>query len=177
MPKIEKITKQTENPYVNLYLVEGKNKVDHPFRYYVASRAKTMEALKIKTKKNTPDGVLMYSLYGEKRDKIVLVRQYRVSIDDYIYEFPAGLVESGEEFHEAAVREMHEETGLTFHPLKVDPCYEKPFFTTIGMTDEACSAVYGWCEGEISRKYLEESEVIEVVLADREEAKLSLIHI
>ena len=66
---------------------------------------------------------------------------------------------------------MHEETGLTFHPLKVDPCYEKPFFTTIGLTDEACSAVYGWCEGEISRKYLEESEVIEVVLADREEAK------
>ena len=55
--------------------------------------------------------------------------------------------------------------------LKVDPCYEKPFFTTIGLTDEACSAVYGWCEGEISRKYLEESEVIEVVLADREEAK------
>ena len=53
MPKIEKITKQTENPYVNLYLVEGKNKVDHLFRYYVASRAKTMEALKIKTKKNT----------------------------------------------------------------------------------------------------------------------------
>ena len=84
---------------------------------------------------------------------------------------PAGLVEPGEEFHEAAVREMHEETGLTFHPLKVDPCYEKPFFTTIGLTDEACSAVYGWCEGEISRKYLEESEVIEVVLADREEAK------
>ena len=40
MPKIEKITKQTENPYVNLYLVEGKNKMDHPFRYYVASRAK-----------------------------------------------------------------------------------------------------------------------------------------
>ena len=32
MPKIEKITKQTENPYVNLYLVEGKNKADHPFR-------------------------------------------------------------------------------------------------------------------------------------------------
>jgi ADP-ribose pyrophosphatase len=130
MPNVEKITKQTENPFVNLYLVEGTNKVNHHFRYYVASRAKSIEQMKIKTRKNTPDGVLMYSLYGEKRDKIVLVRQYRVSIDDYIYEFPAGLVEPGEEFHEAAVREMHEETGLTFHPLKVDPCYEKPFFTT-----------------------------------------------
>ena len=142
MPNVEKITKQTENPFVNLYLVEGTNKVNHHFRYYVASRAKSIEQMKIKTRKNTPDGVLMYSLYGEKRDKIVLVRQYRVSIDDYIYEFPAGLVEPGEEF-----------------------------LTTIGLTDEACSAVYGWCEGEISRKYLEESEVIEVVLADREEAK------
>ena len=150
MPNVEKITKQTENPFVNLYLVEGTNKVNHHFRYYVASRAKSIEQMKIKTRKNTPDGVLMYSLYGEKRDKIVLVRQYRVSIDDYIYEFPAGLVEPGEEFHEAAVREMHEETGLTFHPLKVDPCYEKPFFTTIGLTDEACSAVYGWRKWMIS---------------------------
>ena len=100
MPNVEKITKQTENPFVNLYLVEGTNKVNHHFRYYVASRAKSIEQMKIKTRKNTPDGVLMYSLYGEKRDKIVLVRQYRVSIDDYIYEFPAGLVEPGEEFHD-----------------------------------------------------------------------------
>ena len=28
MPNVEKITKQTENPFVNLYLVEGTNKVD-----------------------------------------------------------------------------------------------------------------------------------------------------
>ncbi len=171
MPKIEKITKQTENPYVNLYLVEGKNKVDHPFRYYVASRAKTMEALKIKTKKNTPDGVLMYSLYGEKRDKIVLVRQYRVSIDDYIYEFPAGLVEPGEDFHEGAVREMYEETGLKLEPLKVDPAFEKPYFTTVGMTDESCATVYGYASGEISKAAQEDSEEIEIVLADRTEVK------
>ena len=74
MPNVEKITKQTENPFVNLYLVEGTNKVNHHFRYYVASRAKSIEQMKIKTRKNTPDGVLMYSLYGEKRDKIVRAR-------------------------------------------------------------------------------------------------------
>ena len=27
---------ETENPFVNLYLVEGTNKVNHHFRYYVA---------------------------------------------------------------------------------------------------------------------------------------------
>ena len=59
MPNVEKITKQTENPFVNLYLVEGTNKVNHHFRYYVASRAKSIEQMKIKTRKNTPDCVLM----------------------------------------------------------------------------------------------------------------------
>ena len=51
----------------------------------------------------------------------------------------AGLVEKGEDFREAAIREMHEETGLTFTPIEVDPMYEEPRFTTVGMTDESCA--------------------------------------
>ena len=169
MAQIEKITKQTDNRFVNLYHVEGKNRVGKPLHYYVASRAKTIEQMKLKTKVNRPDGVIIYSLCGENHDKVILVRQYRVTIDDYIYEFPAGLVEEGENYREAAVREMHEETGLTFHPLEAEACFEKPYFTTIGMTDESCASVYGYATGTISRKYMEESEEIEVVLADRKE--------
>ena len=60
--------------------------------------------------------MVIYSLYGEAQDKVVLIRQYRYSIDDYVYEFPAGLVERGEDYRETAVREMKEETGLTFSP-------------------------------------------------------------
>ena len=114
---------------------------------------------------------IFYSLYGEKRDRVVLVRQYRYAIGGYIYEFPAGLVEPNEEFHEGAVREMYEETGLKFTPLKVDPAFEKPYFTTVGMTDESCATVYGYAEGEISKDAQEDTEEIEVVLADREEVK------
>lgn len=169
MAQIEKITKQTDNHYVNLYQVEGKNRVGKPLNYSVASRAGSIDQLKLKTKVNRPDGVIIYSLYGENHDRVVLVRQYRVTIDDYIYEFPAGLVEKDETYREAAVREMHEETGLTFQPLEADECFEKPYFTTIGMTDESCASVYGYASGTVSRKYMEESEEIEVVLADREE--------
>ena len=171
MGQIHDIEKLTDSKFVNLYHINATSVHNPPVSYFVASRAKSIEQMKIKTRENTPDGVIIYSLYGEKRDKVVLVRQYRYTIGDYIYEFPAGLVESDEEFHEGAVREMHEETGLKFTPLKVDPAFEKPYFTTIGMTDESCATVYGYAEGEISKDAQEDSEEIEVVLADREEVK------
>ena len=171
MGHIHDIEKLTDCKFLNLYHLNATSIHNTPVSYYVASRAASIDKLKVKTRKNTPDGVVIYSLYGEKKDKVVLVRQYRYSIGDYIYEFPAGLVEPDEEFHAGAIREMHEETGLTFTPLKVDPAFEKPYFTTIGMTDESCATVYGYAEGQISKDDQEDSEEIEVVLADREEVK------
>lgn len=45
--------------------------------------------------------MIIYSVYGEKHDKVVLIRQYRYTIGGYIYEFPAGLVEPGKIFMRA----------------------------------------------------------------------------
>lgn len=171
MGKITEIKQVTKNPFLNFYELDTINKVGKKGQYYVASRAKCVEELKLKTGKNTPDGVVIYSLYGEKRDKVVLIRQYRYPLGGYIYELPAGLVDEGEDYHTAAVRELKEETGLTLEPILVDEIYEKPYFTTIGMTDESCGTVYGYASGEISQKYMEASEEIEVVLADREEVR------
>lgn len=171
MKRIKKVSPLTKNPYVNLYYVEGENKKRKPIRYYVASRAKQQEDLKLISHENNLDGVIIYSVYGEKREQVVLVRQYRYSLDDYIYEFPAGLVEPGEDFHSAAVREMKEETGLELEVLEVDPAYERPYFTTVGMTDESCATVYGYAKGEPSLEYLEDNEELQVVLADRTEVQ------
>lgn len=173
MEKIKGIRAMSENPHLNLYELKAVNKKGGEFPYYLASRGKREDELKLRTRINRPDGVV---IFGVKRgntpaqDRVVLVRQYRYTIDDYIYELPAGLVEEGEDYHLAAVREMKEETGLTLHPLTVEERYERPFFTTIGMTDESCAAVYGYVEGTICDSFQEESEEIEVVLADRKEA-------
>ncbi|HIT89860.1 MAG TPA: NUDIX hydrolase [Candidatus Merdenecus merdavium] len=171
MKKIEHLERLTANQYLNLYKATGKNKVNKNFTYYVASRAKDVKDLKMKTRKNSPDGVIIFSLYGDKKDQVVLVRQYRTSIDDYIYEFPAGLVELDEDYKAAGIREMKEETGLTFIPLPVDAMYEKPYFTTIGMTDESCATIYGYSQGEPNVKGLEENEELEVIIADRREVR------
>lgn len=171
MSRIKKIDQLTENKHLNMYHLDARNRLGGKVNYFVASRAKTTEELQLSSRSWKPDGVIIYSLCGEKRDRVLLVRQYRYSIDDYIYEFPAGLVDEGETYQQAAVRELKEETGLTLHPVTVDAMYEKPYFTTIGMTDECCATVYGYAEGTVSGQWLEDTEDIEVVLADRKEVK------
>lgn len=171
MGRIDKITQKTENKFVNLFDLDVTHKDGRASHYYVASRAKNASELKLTTKRNDPDGVVIYSLYGEKHDRVVLIRQYRYPIDGYIYELPAGLVDPGETFREAAVRELHEETGLKLTPIEADPLYEEPRFMTVGLTDESCATVYGYASGQISDKFLEESEEIQIVLADRQEVR------
>ena len=171
MGKINSVTKLTDNRFVNLYNIKATSVHDTPVNYFLASRQTDPEQLKLRTRKNPPDGVVIYSLYGENRDRVVLIRQFRYTIGDYIYEFPAGLVEPGEEYHEAAVREMREETGLTLTPVPVREEYQKPYYTTIGMTDESCATVYGYASGTCSQELQEASEEIEIVLADRDEVR------
>ena len=168
-----KITQQTKNRFLNMFELDVTHKSGKHGTYFVASRAEGVEKLKISTKKNTPDGVIIYSVVKDSDgvEKVVLIRQYRYPIDDFIYEFPAGLVDPGENYAQAAVRELKEETGLTLDPIQVSPEYEKPYFTTIGMTDESCAAVFGYASGTVTRKYQEASEEIEVVLADKEEVR------
>lgn len=170
MSKIGKIQKLSNTPYLNFYEFEAIFRDGKTAPYYVASRAKTEADLKAVHHENRPDGVILYGVYGEQKDRLVLVRQYRYPLGGYCYEFPAGLVEPGEDMVQAGIREMYEETGLIFLP-KDAGCRSKPFFTTIGMTDESCGTVFGYCSGTPSNTHQEDSEDIQVVLADREECK------
>ena len=170
MSYVGKIEKKTNNRFLNHYEFEAVHRDGSVSPYYVASRAKQIEDLKAVSHKNNPDGVILYGIYGEKKDRVVLIRQYRYPLGGYVYEFPAGLVEEGEDMLSAAIREMHEETGLTFVP-KEGGSYSRPFFTTIGMTDESCGTVYGYCSGEPTNTHQEASEEIQVVIADKEECR------
>ena len=165
------VEKKTDNRFLNMYDLQYENKVGGQGIYHIASRGASIEELKLKTHKNKPDGVIIYALYGPKRDKVVMVRQYRFSIDDYVYEFPAGLVDAGETYSQAGARELKEETGLDFTPMKADEMYSKPLFTTVGMTDESCATVYGYASGKVSKEGLEDNEDLEVIIADRKEVR------
>ena len=170
MSNIQNIQQKTHNRFLNYYELEAVHRDGSISPYYMTSRAKDASQLKAVTHQNRPDGVILYGVYGEEQDRVVLIRQYRYPLGDYVYEFPAGLVEEGEEMGAAGVREMYEETGLTFTPVDAG-CYSRPFFTTVGMTDESCGMVFGYCSGTPTSIHGEASEEIQVILADRGEAK------
>ena len=170
MSEIKSIQQKTHNRYLNYYELEAVHRDGSVSPYYMASRAKDANHLKAVTRENKPDGVILYGVYGEAKDRVVLIRQYRYPLGDCVYEFPAGLVEEGEEMAAAGIREMYEETGLVFTPVDAG-CYCRPFFTTIGMTDESCGTVFGYCSGEPTSVHEEASEEIQVILADRAEAR------
>ena len=77
MGKINQVRKLTDNAYLNLYNVKATSIHNTPVDYFVASRAKSEKEMKLSTGENPPDGVIIYSLYGEKMDNVVLIRQYR----------------------------------------------------------------------------------------------------
>ena len=118
MSQIGSIEKKSNTPFLNFYEFEAIHRDGTSAPYYVASRAKAIPDLKAISHQNKPDGVILYGVYGEEKDKVVLIRQYRYPLGGYCYEFPAGLVEKGEDMQEAATREMYEETGLTFTPVE-----------------------------------------------------------
>ena len=167
MERIKEIKKLTDNRFLNMYEEDALFRDGSRGNYYFASRRRNIEQLKAVIHDNQPDGVILYGVHGEKKDKVVLVRQFRYPVNGYVYEFPAGLVEPGEDMLQAGVREMFEETGLQFAPIQTAPGY----FTSVGMTDESCGTVFGYCSGEPSIANQEGSEDIQVVLADREECK------
>jgi ADP-ribose pyrophosphatase len=65
-------------------------------------------------------------------DRIILVRQYRYSIDRWIWELPAGSLKPGEDPNLAAARECEEEIGLV--PASVRRM--RSFYPTPGFCDE-----------------------------------------
>jgi ADP-ribose pyrophosphatase len=166
LSRIGKIEKKIGNRYLSYYELEAIHRDGSASPYYMASRTADPAALTAVTNEIHPNGVTIYSLLG---DRVVLIRQYRYPIGGYVYEFPAGLVEPGENVADAAVREMYEETGLQ---LSLIPSgFSRPFFTTDGMTDESCCLVFGHCTGSPTSEHEEESEDIQVILADKAECR------
>ena len=77
-----------------------------------------------------PGSVVMLPL--PSASEIILIRQYRYTIDRWIWELPAGSLKPGEDPDAAAARECEEEIGLVPHRIE----RLRGFYPTPGFCDE-----------------------------------------
>ena len=170
MSKINKLTTLAETKFLNLYNAEYSNKGGNIKNWIIASRKEkeNLEGVYLNNKELQDDAVLIVPFHKEE-EKIVVIRQFRVPINSYIYEMPAGLIDKGESPQTAITRELKEETGLDVIEI-LKNTVKGQLFLSPGMTDESVSLVYCTCSGEISTENLEEDEDIETILLSKEDA-------
>ena len=167
LSRVTDVKKQTDNRFLNMYDLSVTYRHGGHGSYFAASRSETIEGLTAVNHELRPAGVMLFGLLG---DRVVLEKQFRYPLDAYVYELPAGLIETGESLTDAAKREAFEETGLHFEPLS-SGAFSRPFYMSPGMTDEACATIFGRFSGEPTSIHEEPDEDIHVVLADREECR------
>lgn len=166
--KYNAVHKLTDNPFLNLYQMDAIDTKGKPFSYYFASR-NDAEHIKIRTKSIRAEGIVIYAVTAEEEPRLVLIRQYRYPVDAFLYELPAGLVDGNETPGMAAAREMKEETGLDFTEYTGGrEWYRRSYFMGPGFTDETSATVFGTVSGKVSDAFVEDTEEIQVILADRE---------
>jgi ADP-ribose pyrophosphatase len=105
----------------------------------------------------------------DDKKRILLVRQYRLPADKYLWELPAGKVDAGEKPLQAAKRELAEETGYkakTWTKLAsffVSPGYVQERMTIYLATDLMAGEATPMEDERIETKWFKRKEVAKMI--------------
>jgi ADP-ribose pyrophosphatase len=152
--------KLTDEKWLNLFAADFEHK-GHRGRWVFASRkARPHDG------DRRADAVVIVPILRmpDEPPRLVLVKEFRVPVGDYVLGFPAGLLEAGESVEDTVRREMLEETGMDVVQLKR---LTQPLLSSSGLSDE--SAAMAFVDVRLTpqaRPALEASEDLEVLLLD-----------
>lgn len=164
--KLVDIEQLEDTKYLNMYKLKLINKVGNVKDYFMVSRRKRENLICVTKDYSKCDGVMILPVTED--GEVIILKQYRPVINDYLYELPAGIVDPGETIEEAAKRELFEETGLKCKSYEL---ILKPSYSSVGITDETTAVVKMIVGGEITKDNLEENEEIEVIKLKKEDIK------
>jgi len=104
-----------------------------------------------------------------EKNELILVKQYRKAVEEFLYELPAGKINVAEEPIECARRELKEETG--YEAKNLTKIYE--IYSTPGFSNEK---IYLFKADNLTytETNFDEDEEIEVITVSKEEVKKML---
>lgn len=153
--EFQSIKKIHEGRFITRYDItykvsDGREKV-----YEMISRDHNLTDHNALSRHNTDAVVLI--MEDEARERILLNREYRMAVGEWVYNFPAGLIDSGETPEISAARELKEETGLDLlRILDIIP----DSYSAVGFSNEKNKCIVGIAGGTFapSNSALEEIE-------------------
>jgi ADP-ribose pyrophosphatase len=155
-----KFEKLTNTPWLNLFCTEVKNTKGKIVEWYFASRDKNPL-----NEGHRSCAVLIVPIIKDEEgeDNVIITKEYRYPLGDYMYGFPAGIIDEGDTLEQTIQKEMKEETGLEiFDIIDVSP----PLYTSPGFSNECINIAFVNVTGEVSKEFQENSEEIEVFIYD-----------
>lgn len=153
--QFKKVEKKCEGKFITRYDITYET-VDHQKKVYeIISRngdITDFEGLHGKM----ADAVVIIAT-DETGEKILIDKEFRLAPGEWVYNFPAGLIDPGETPQESAKRELREETGLELY--EIDD-FIGTSYSAVGFSNETNVCVVGKARGEFhkSTSTLEEIE-------------------
>jgi ADP-ribose pyrophosphatase len=159
-----KITKQTNNSHLNIYLTPLDNK---GATYQFASRYQTIDELAMNNEELSCNAVRILPFYIKEGKKyFILIKEYRLVVNKTLHSLPAGLVNPNEDYDQSAIRELEEETGYI---AKTIISKTPPLFTSPGLSDESIINYVIEVDPIPKSQHLDEFEEIEVLVVESTE--------
>ena len=159
------IEKVFESRFITRYDLEYRTADGNIKRYEAVSRTPDLRCFE--DLRDAPAQAVVLIMHDKSGEKILINKEFRMAIGDHAYNFPAGLIDPGEDYITAAARELSEETGLRLTKVKsVWPIS----YSAVGIMNERSIVVTGIAEGDFSPSTSAEEE-IEAMWITRDEMK------
>lgn len=131
---LKNLSQQTSNKFLNIFLAEYE--IDNGIKNYQICSRKPLKSLQVFNPDNiVADGVRVLPYFFENgKMKICFIKEFRYAVNNYIYAFPAGLIDEGEDPFEAVKRELYEEIGAKPVYLELT---DKASYCSVGLGDES----------------------------------------
>ena len=152
--EFKSISKVFESKFITRYNIEYITADGSIKNYEMVSRSNKVNDYE--SLKNSPAEAVILIIHDESGENILINREFRMAVGDYAYNFPAGLIDPGEDYNQAAARELWEETGLRL--TRIDDVWPISY-SAVGIMNERAIVVVGAAEGEFAPSTSVEEEL------------------
>ena len=153
--EFEFLEKKDQGHFITRYDLHYKTSDNQEKIYEMISRNPDIKDYEdLKNPKEDAVAIIMHDVTGEK---VLINKEFRMATGEWVYNFPAGLIDEGETAEQAARRELKEETGLDI--VRIDEWWGK-CYSAIGFSNERNACCVGVADGIFSESTSTQEEIV-----------------